>query len=583
MPSTRSARFHTIGLIVVLLVSGALKLFASQMLAWDADFVPVLARGQAWLDGGNFPVVGTLSSVAAFNMPFLVWMQIPALILTRDVQLALVGTQLVFNLLGTVVLYRLGGLLFDRRAGLLAAMLFSFSEIGISGSYTAWAQLQLPGFYALTALCLFLWKREGRNWQIALTCIVATAAFMTHFSAVMLYAVIAVFCPVLRLPLNRRGLLAGLVLSGFMLMPYLAYDAQFDFVNLKAFVTRRSTLSAEALAAYAHLKPDAQPPKMDSAPENNMSASSLETAQSSRLERAVSRAQSIPQQFIAGLRLALSVDLISLRRHHPILHGTAAGLRVLLEASFVFAIIHAVHHCANQWRREMMALPAETRGWKRACAVARHCLADSAAGNNLMLLLFVSVIAAGLVLVRAGPDGQASYYAGLVGLQYLICCYGLRALAPGRRLRIATAALVLLYVSLGAFDRIVRVSTHDRAANTPLNLNLYSNLSDAATWIASDSEAQTQISVSYDLLPELKHMWWIVPWHTIDESYRFGMALDYLLESYYGMANSNRNPAGDDDNPDYTVTSAPGLKRYDLTQYQAEQFGALFVLKPDKL
>jgi len=70
----------SVAFALLLIASAALKLYASRLLAWEVDYVPVLARGQTWIDGGAFPVVGTLSSVAAFNMPFLVWMQLPALL-----------------------------------------------------------------------------------------------------------------------------------------------------------------------------------------------------------------------------------------------------------------------------------------------------------------------------------------------------------------------------------------------------------------------------------------------------------------------------------------------------------------------
>ncbi len=106
---TDNSWLFSVAFALLLIASAALKLYASRLLAWEVDYVPVLARGQTWIDGGAFPVVGTLSSVAAFNMPFLVWMQLPALLITRDVRLVLVGTQLTFNLLTTCIVFRGGG------------------------------------------------------------------------------------------------------------------------------------------------------------------------------------------------------------------------------------------------------------------------------------------------------------------------------------------------------------------------------------------------------------------------------------------------------------------------------------------
>ena len=60
--------------------------------------------------------------------------------------------------------------------------------------------MQLPVFYVAFAYCLYLWKSEGRSWQVALTWIIATAAFMTHFSAVLLYAALVLMWLLLRMP-----------------------------------------------------------------------------------------------------------------------------------------------------------------------------------------------------------------------------------------------------------------------------------------------------------------------------------------------------------------------------------------------
>ena len=57
-------------------------------------------------------------------------------------------------------------------------------------------------------------------------------------------------------------------------------------------------------------------------------------------------------------------------------------------------------------------------------------------------------------------------------------------------------------------------------------------------------------------------------------------SLGYLLQLYFDLENSNRHPLGITGNPDYIVTSARGLERYDLEYFQLAQFGALYLLKP---
>lgn len=577
----KNSWFVFMALALMLLASAALKLYASRLLVWEVDYVPVLSRSQTWLDGGAFPVLGTLSSVAAFNMPFLVWMQLPALLVTQDVRLVLVGTQLSFNLLTTCIVFRLGAELFDRRAGLLAAALFAFSNGGIAGAYTAWAQLQLPGFFALFGYGLFRWKRENRAWQAALALIAATAAFMTHFSAALLYGVLAVLWVALGLSVNRRGLLVGFLVSFVMLAPYLMYEAQVDFVDLKAHITRRSRISAETLAEYAHLKPRGRAPAEIEAQAPAASDASPAEARTSGLERGIAWLLSIPVDIVAGLRLVFRTDLLSLRLHQPALYQIYPALRALVEACFWYAIAQALIRYARQWRSAFAAREGtDSRrpgtGWR----LAQKLMTESAAGRTLVLLLLILSFIAGLSLARAGPVAQPSYAYGVVGLQFLICGYGIYSLASRRSLQVLALGLLLVYAGLGAYDTVIRVSRHDRAEYSPLNLNLYSSIKDAASWIASDWPAHGAITVNYDMLPEMSQLWWVLPWHTVDESYGMGMALDYLLKHYFDLENANRNPLGIVENPDYIVTSARGLARYDLEQFQVSQFGALYALKP---
>jgi len=566
-----------LGFALMLLAGAALKVYSSQLMTWEVDYVPLIARGQAWLHGGDFPVVGTLSSVAAFNMPFLVWMQIPALLITNNVKLALLGTQLSVNLLTTCVIFRLGGELFDRRAGLLAAALFTFSEVGIASAYTAWAQMQLPGFFALIAYLLYRWKRDNWSWAAALTLILATAAFMTHFSAVLLYAVIVLMIIALRLPVNWRAVLVGLLVSGIMLAPYLAYEARVDFVDLKAFFTRRNTISAEVLAEYDHLKPAPRIQK-NAAPASDAEDSAEPTE--TRLERGLAWLLEIPLQVIAGLRLAFNTDLGNLRGHQPLLYALFSLLRFLLEACFWLGIVHALYRFLQAHQSQRASPAGRRRPLFTALRLRQNLLLASPAGRNLFLLLFTLLFIVGLVLARADPGDQQSYYYALIGLQFLSCAYGIYTLAARQKLQALAAALVLVYAALGACDTVIRVANHDRARHSGQNLSLYSNMNAAAGWVASDWAGGKAITVSYDLLPEMSQHWWVLPWSTVDESYRLGMAFDFLLASYYDLENSNRSPLGLAEEPDYVFTSPRGLQRYDLEHFQLRRFGAIHLLKP---
>jgi hypothetical protein len=585
MLDINSSQWRTLrNFLLLFLISVGVKLYASQLLGWEVDYVPVVARGQVWLDGGAFPSVGTLSSVAAYNMPFLVWMQLPVMLFTRDVATILIVTQLLFNFVATWFVYWLGRDMFSPMVGLIGATLFTFSETGISSAYTAWAQLLLPGFYVMVVYCLYRWKTDGNTHYVALAWILSTAAFMTHFSAVLLYGMILVFWVILRLPINLKGLAIGFIVSSLMLAPYLVFEVERDFVDLKAFFTRQTTIDKTTLDEYAYLKPENQgrasqlttpsPPSTESTP-------SVDSPpyQPSRLERGIAWVLSIPIQIIGGLRLVFTTDLQSLRQHFPLFHWINGILRALLEVSFWGGIVFALVRYVTTLRASNNNLPEHDRNLRHRLNLTVNTLIDTPAGRNLILLLFVLGIIIGLIIVRAAPDQQATYYTAIVSLQFVMCAYGIYSFMEHRHYGLRILILVMLFAGLGAFDRIVRVATHNVYDYSPFNVALYQSIHRATAWIADDWGDATGITVSYDVMPEMANQWWIAPWHTIDESYRFGMAYDYLLDSYYGLENQNANPVGLADQPDYIITYKTGLDRYDLSQHQVLQFGAIYVLK----
>ncbi|MCA9914693.1 MAG: glycosyltransferase family 39 protein, partial [Anaerolineae bacterium] len=245
------------GLLFALLfaLSLPIKLAAANNIPWEIDIVPVLSRT---VEYGGLPPVGTLSSVAAYNMPMLQWLHAPALWLTGNAAISLVLTLLVFNWLGMLAMFWVGSDMFRPVAGLLAAALFAFSEVGISSSYTAWAQLLLPGFFAMTFALLWAWRWYERGFFLALAGIVATAAFMTHFSAVLLYPAMLIFALLSRAKWQWRWLLAGSFVCVLMLAPYLVFEIERDFADVRAFITQDTLVDADVMEVYGQYKPGAQ-------------------------------------------------------------------------------------------------------------------------------------------------------------------------------------------------------------------------------------------------------------------------------------------------------------------------------------
>lgn len=567
---------------LIFLLSLPIKLIAAQRLIWEVDFVPVVALGQQFFDGGSFPVYGTLSSVAAYNMPFLVWMQMPAMLFTRDTAAILIISQLIFNLVGSFFVYQTAHLLFDRRAAWLAALLFTFSEMSISGSYTAWAQLFLPGFTAIVIYCLFRWRFSGKAIFAACTILAATAAMMTHFSAALLYGVIFLFILIARAPLRWKGIAAGMMASALLLSPYLIFQIQRDFVDLRAFFSRQNTIPPEILASYADLREApassrAAPPAETTPDPSTTAPPSAESP--SRLERGIERLIGLPREIFTAGMLAFDTAPRTLEKvSRPLfLLNQAANLLVIL-AFWITAGAGTARTARFLWQKRMMRLSDQIQQFSDG-------LVENQWGHVFLLILCGLAIIAGLIVTRAGPAEQPSYYMGLFSLQIIIAAYGLSEaywrfrLAP-RWKNMLLALFILATVGLHSLDRVLRVTLTNPAEDQPANLWLYSSMKAAADWIAADWSGGDELTVSYDISPEQRNLWWVAPWNTVDSSYRIGMAYDFLLENDSGLRNINQNPIGTAENPDYILVYERGLRRYDLDQYTIEQFGAIFLLKP---
>src|SRR5690349_16475054 len=90
-------------LFLIFLASLPIKFAAAQNMPFDIDIVPVLQRNLEY----SLPPVGTLSSVAAYNMPMLEWLHLPLLHLTHNAWWTIFLSLILFNFLGTIAVFKL--------------------------------------------------------------------------------------------------------------------------------------------------------------------------------------------------------------------------------------------------------------------------------------------------------------------------------------------------------------------------------------------------------------------------------------------------------------------------------------------
>jgi hypothetical protein len=553
--------------LLVFLASLPLKLLLAQNMAWEIDYVPLIWRGWQFLQGGPFPAVGTLSSVAAYNMPFLVWMHLPALALTHHAALAMLLTMLVWNALTTAYLYALGRSMFRPSVGLLAVFLFSFSPSGISAAYTSWAQLLLPGFYIMTLYHLWQWSRTNRARHLTLCGVIALCAFMTHFSAIVLFPAMFIGALLLRARWSIKALVVGVVIGAVLLAPYLAFEVGRGFTDIRAFTSRKVQVVPEVMAQYERYKIDYAAPESVpavAATQSNPAVLPQETPiealpTASIQDRIFSRLRETWQHIVMVVAFPSTQEFYAV----PSLNFVPSLMTLSVWGAVLWALYRTGRLVYRSGRRNAWAF------WR-----------ESDAARALFVAGF-GLLAAGLMIVLRA--GQYTYYMGLLSLIYLLIAYGWMEIWRYKYGlgRILVIVLIGLWLAGNVSDRLTSHQRHNDAQFTPFNAALYRHAEVAVDLIAQDWAQSAPLTISYDLLPEVPNFWWLPAWGNIDPLYRMGAPYDVLLDMKYGLVNRNTSPLGPIDDPDYLVIYTLALKRYDMDRYtEIGRAGTTVVLKP---
>ncbi|MFQ3645986.1 MAG: hypothetical protein SNJ54_01205 [Anaerolineae bacterium] len=554
------------------LVSAAFKLSLSDTIIFDYDIVPVVALGWEWLyNGGAFPAHGTLASVAAYNLPGLVWLHLPALMVTSSPWLAMVLTLLWFNMLGTFAAYALGRELSHPLGGAAAALLFTFSEGAIAATTTAWAQLLLPTFFVGVALCLFRWKRTGHGGWMLAAGLTALLAFMTHFSAVLLLPVMVVFWLLSGAVVRWRWLLLTAAMAGALLAPYLAFQAQRDFRDLQAFLTRRVQIPQDAfedvraeVRRLASAQAAGVPAPPTPAPAAAAEPESRALRFALRLPRELALVGESQTQFIVrapldsptraleqaltwALRLvclgvsaaALWVVVRRMRSHPPTPFSRRRGGQNPSH--------HQRENAEERPPRSRTDTPSVRRAWWRGWA-----------GQMTLLLALPVTLVGGMLALRVYPTENASYLAGLQGWFVVLTGAALGVLMTRwRGLRVPVLALVMAACVVSVVHHQQRLGARD--ATLFPRAWYYRTLHALADHIAEAIAPAKTVTVGYALWPQTRAFDWVPAWGLVDRGYRAGMALDFVLLAEYGIQNLNTNPYGVADDPDFIMVFTPDL------------------------
>ena len=195
----------------------------------------------------------------------------------------------------------------------------------------------------------------------------------------------------------------------------------------------------------------------------------------------------------------------------------------------------------------------------------------------MLLLLFVLTVMSCLIITR--NINEPTYFMGLTSLQLVLTAAILSHDKLPRWLLIFGAMLIITYAAVSTSERAARLYQHDDTEYSRFNVSIYRHVANTVNYIAADWRGGDTVTVSYDIMPEMRNFWWVAAWHSIDPQYCMGMNFDFLLSYQHGVTNTNTDAIGYVETADYFVVYEPGLARFNLDEYTVAQFGTIYVLK----
>lgn len=536
----------------VIALAAILPLAALPAYALDADTAQVLYLAREWATQGVFPVHGILNSKAAYNPPHFVWLYLlPVRMLPRAPALAGLLPALVLNALSLYLLYRLGQRHINRRAGLIAAVLYAFSPLGLIAGSSDWAQYLLPHFYVLIAFCLSRWLVDGRKWYAALLLPLLAWTIGLHWGGAIALGAAVILVLIFRPRLAALPLIIGLLAAIALWMPYLVFEAGRGWADIAA------------VAEVDPSPPGHVPPACQQSP-------TLETLAGYRLS---------PSELLGCLKGVLYARSPFLYRTLRLIGKTAltapaALWRALLVNYHWYPYVLGRSGPPLQQGRYLLSLGFLGLGLGM---LLRRVVQKQAGASERLLLgsfaapLLLQSLTPHNALVR--PDITWLFY----GPQVLMTAYALTIPRPMRStlarglLGIGLAVLILLPFrsAWGGFAALLQGRPSDQQR--------------AVAAIAADALAsgRREVAIRYDFLPEHPDWRWLADFHAYDPHYRIGAEYDYLLETLYGVTNSAQTPDGMAPHPDYIVVEEEGQRRYCACtgKYEVLEQGHYVVIK----
>jgi len=524
---------------------------------WSADMVAVIRAVEQFSKHGVFPVKGILSSIAAYNMPGLIWLLLPASLIFSDPRWISMATAIPLNLLAAFILYKLSSRLMHSNLALVCVITYCLSPLTFGWSRSLWAQHYLEAFYIIIVYFLVGWAIDRKVCYGATAIVFIVYATMIHFSALVLLGAWVVVWLLWRPPIRLSRMLLALLVCAILLTPYLYFQIERDFQDLKAFVVGKGQLNENMTT-----------PKQSVEDNAHALSATIKSWGMNVLRAPKELLQLLVANFIP-INWKANVVVIFLSLHRCL-------LGIMFFGGIVALFISSIRTITPYFRLLL---------YNRATAEFTGFVSLFGKKEQFYCIILTVIIVPLLAIALMGYSQRKSFVLPFLPFQ---CIAGflllqlvqskLTSKAKFRRIAsISIAVLLGVILSSGFCASILYgiIGGHSHPFNEEKFLQR--RISD---FIVSDmkSNGLKKISISYDIVEE-RQAWSFIPkFHSIDPTYHVGMEFNYFLEKHSEL--SLPQPVADGLNPNarYVIVYQEGVKRYDRSKYIKHDFEEFAVL-----
>lgn len=199
----------------------------------DVDVIASMVRSVALVERGHIPQRGNLTDLNSFRPPGLSWLLAPGALLFSDPRHAeLTATGLLY--LATLIgVFALGRQVFGPTVATWATVIYAFSSIAIN--FAAVMQPKAyPVFTVWMVYCAVMWvSRRDARW-LGASLVVWASGLYVHIEMLPFLLVYPVIWWRFHPPLRLQPLAVTLLLVLVMWSPYLAFQQQRRFIDLRS-------------------------------------------------------------------------------------------------------------------------------------------------------------------------------------------------------------------------------------------------------------------------------------------------------------------------------------------------------------